>query len=301
MIIEQHALWGDEPTPERPATYTAYLADRIPAQEQKLFPTVVVCGGGGFTRIAEHEQEPVALAFLSAGYQAFVLNYVTSSTGDVAYPNPELDVAKMVATVRANADAWHIDPAKVAVVGFSAGGFVCASLAAQWKDRAFAAQVGDRPERIRPDAVVLGYPLLDLRVTRDEQLRDPRIDLRVPKTGGKTGRDLLNDYLSMVAGGEATEERLAEICPTTQVTRDCPPVFVWGTADDTTCPIAQVHAFAAALAGAGVSHEVHVFNAGGHGLSMANVTTEAQNAAEQAAVRPWFGLACAFLERVGVA
>ena len=37
MIIEQHALWGDEPTPERPATYTAYLADRIPAQEQKLF------------------------------------------------------------------------------------------------------------------------------------------------------------------------------------------------------------------------------------------------------------------------
>ena len=38
MIIEQHALWGDEPTPERPATYTAYLADRIPAQEQKLFP-----------------------------------------------------------------------------------------------------------------------------------------------------------------------------------------------------------------------------------------------------------------------
>ena len=143
--------------------------------------------------------------------------------------------------------------------------------------------------------------MLVLRVTRDEQLRDPRIDLRVPKTGGKTGRDLLNDYLSMVAGGEATEERLAEICPTTQVTRDCPPVFVWGTADDTTCPIAQVHAFAAALAGAGVSHEVHVFNAGGHGLSMANVTTEAQNAAEQAAVRPWFGLACAFLERVGVA
>ncbi|OUP08938.1 alpha/beta hydrolase [Collinsella sp. An2] len=301
MIIEQHALWGDESTAEHPATYTAYLADALPGKPDERRPAAVICGGGAFQRVAEHEQEPVAFAFLNAGYQAFVLDYVTNSTGDVSYPAPEADLAKMLATVRANAEAWRVDPDKVCAVGFSAGGFICASVATSWKDRDFASLVGDRPERIRPDAVVLGYPLIDLRVTRDERTRDPRIDLRVPKTGGKTGRDLLNDYLSMVVGGEATEERLKDVCPTTHVTRDVPPTFVWGTADDKTCPIVQVHAFAAALAREGVAHEVHVFDQGGHCLSVANRNTCFENEEQQRAVGAWFDLACAFLARQGVA
>ena len=299
MVIEQHALWGDDPTDEHPATFTAYLADPVPAREHAPRPAVVICGGGGFTNIAVHEQEPVAFAFLNQGYQAFVLDYVTSATGNVSFPNPEADLAKMVARVRANAQAWHVDPEKVAVVGFSAGGFICASLAAQWKTGPFAALTGERPDHIRPDAVVLGYPLLDMCVMRDERTRDPRIDLRVPKTGGKTGRDLLNDFISMVIGGEATDERMAEVCPTTHVSRDMPPTFVWGTADDRTCPIIQVYDLAGALARAGVAHELHVFDRGGHGLSVADVNTRADNADEQAAVRPWVDLACAFLERTG--
>ena len=299
MIIEQSALWADEPTEEHPATYTAYLADPVPAREKLPRPAVVICGGGGFTGIAPHEQEPVAFAFLTRGYQAFVLDYVTSATGNVSFPNPEADLAKMVARVRANAAAWNVDPDRVTVVGFSAGGFICASLAAQWKSGPFAALTGERPDHIRPDAVVLGYPLLDMRVMRDERTRDPRIDLRVPKTGGKTGRDLLNDFISMVIGGEATDERMAEVCPTTHVSRDMPPTFVWGTADDRTCPIIQVYDLAGALARAGVAHELHVFDRGGHGLSVADINTRADNADEQAAVRPWIDLACAFLERIG--
>ena len=122
----------------------------------------------------------------------------------------------------------------------------------------------------------------------------------MPKTGGKTGRDLLNDYLAMVVGGEATDERMAEVCPTTHVTRDMPPTFVWGTADDRTCPISQVYDLASACAAAGVAHEVHVFDRGGHGLSVADVNTCADNEEAQAAVRPWVGLAAAFLERCGI-
>lgn len=300
MIVESHALWGEEATPEHPATFTAYLAEPVPAQADALRPAMVVCGGGAFKLIAAHEQEPVALAYLNQGYQVFVLDYVTSSTGDVSFPHPEADLARMIAMIRANAAAWRIDPERVSVTGFSAGGFICASLAAGWKSGPFAAAVRARPEQIRPDAVVLAYPLLDLRVQRDEQLRDPRIDLRVPKTGGKTGRDLVMDYLAMIAGDEATEERLAALAPAGHVTRDMPPTFVWGAADDTTCPIIQVHELACAMARAGVSHEVHVFDRGGHGLSVANVNTRADNAAAQAAVAPWFDLACAFLARQGV-
>ena len=215
MIVENHALWGEEPTEEYPATFTYLGAEPLPDKPNGRRPAVIICGGGGFTHIAPHEQDPVASAFLDHGYQAFVLNYVTSSTGDVSFPHPQADLAKMVAAVRANADEWHVDPKRVCVVGFSAGGMICASLATQWKTGPFAALAGARPDDIRPDAVVLGYPLLDFAYVRDMQTRDPRIDLRVPKTGGKTGRDLLNDYLSMVTGGEATDEHLADICPTT--------------------------------------------------------------------------------------
>ena len=63
----------------------------------------------------------------------------------------------------------------------------------------------------------------------------------------------------------------------------------------------RFHEALAVLARAGVPHEVHVFDQGGHGLSMANVNTRTDNEAEQAVVRPWFDLACAFLTRRGVA
>lgn len=301
MIIETHALWGEEPVPDYPATFTSYLADANPKAPGALRPAVIICGGGSFTHIARHEQEPVALEFLAYGYQAFVLDYVTKETGDPSFPNPEADLAKMVARVRANAAEWRIDPARVCVVGFSAGAFACASLAAQWKEGLLSAATGEAAASIRPDAVVLGYPLLDLRVTRDEQTRDPRIDLRVPKTGGKTGRDLLMEYLSLVAGGEATEERLQEICPASHVSRAMPPTFIWATADDKTCPVRQVYDFASALSAAGVVHELHVFAAGGHGLSVANASTRVEGVEErQEAVAAWLPLAHAFLRRQGV-
>ena len=121
MIIENHALWGEEPTEDYPATFTYLGAEPLPDKPNGRRPAVIICGGGGFTHIAPHEQDPVAFAFLDRGYQAFVLNYVTSATGDVSFPHPQADLAKMIATVRANADEWHVDPKRVCIVGFSAG------------------------------------------------------------------------------------------------------------------------------------------------------------------------------------
>ena len=84
MIVENHALWGEEPTEEYPATFTYLGAEPLPDKPNGRRPAVIICGGGAFTHIAPHEQDPVAFAFLDHGYQAFVLNYVTSSTGDVS-------------------------------------------------------------------------------------------------------------------------------------------------------------------------------------------------------------------------
>ena len=304
MIIEQHALWGDETTPEHPATYTAYLADGVGEGSRDGRPAAIICGGGSFKTIAAHEKEPAALEFLNRGYQAFVLEYVTTETGDVTYPAPEADLACMVATVRANASSWHVDPEKVVVVGFSAGGFITASLATLWKDGPCAAAVGVRPDDIRPDAAIACYPVVDLAAWRAWKTRDPRIDLRVPKTGGKTGRDLVNEFFGALAGGEATDEQLTRISPVANVSRFMPPTFVWACADDHAVPVAPTYAFAQRMAEEGVPHELHIFDRGGHGLSVANANTVPEQAKDefderQEAVRPWIGLACAFLGRHG--
>ena len=190
MIVENHALWGEEPTEEYPATFTFLGAEPLPDKPNGRRPAVIICGGGGFTHIAPHEQDPVAFAFLDHGYQAFVLNYVTSATGDVSFPHPQADLAKMVATVRANADEWHVDPKRVCVVGFSAGGMICASLATQWKTGPFAGLAGARPEDVRPDAVVLGYPLLDLAyVPHHARFAPDAPDLCVGCVGRQDGAD----------------------------------------------------------------------------------------------------------------
>ena len=228
MIVENHALWGEEPTEDYPATFTYLGAEPLPDKPNGRRPAVIICGGGAFTHIAPHEQDPVAFAFLDHGYQAFVLNYVTSGTGDVSFPHPQADLAKMVATVRANADEWHVDPKRVCVVGFSAGGMICASLATQWKTGPFAALAGARPDDIRPDAVVLGYPLLDFAYVRDMQTRDPRIDLRVPKTGGKTAGRKVKGTIHWVAEKTAlkAEVRLYDYLIETDESGNVPKDFI---------------------------------------------------------------------------
>ena len=167
MIVENHALWGEEPTEEYPATFTYLGAEPLPDKPNGRRPAVIICGGGAFTHIAPHEQDPVAFAFLDHGYQAFVLNYVTSATGDVSFPHPQADLAKMVATVRANADEWHVDPKRVCVVGFSAGGMICASLATQWKSGPFAGPCrgssGGHPSRCRGAGLSIARPCLCAR------------------------------------------------------------------------------------------------------------------------------------------
>ena len=67
MIIETYALWGEEPVPDYPATFTSYLADANPKAPGALRPAVIICGGGSFTHIARHEQGPWRWSFSPMG------------------------------------------------------------------------------------------------------------------------------------------------------------------------------------------------------------------------------------------
>ena len=118
---------------------------------------VLILPGGSYERIAPAESEPVALAFLAAGIQAFVLEY---SVLPRRWPQPFLEGAAALAWLRVHAEEYGFRPDRVAVCGFSAGGHLAGWLAARWDHPMLKQQLGLSPEQVRPDAAVLGYPVV---------------------------------------------------------------------------------------------------------------------------------------------
>lgn len=115
----------------------------------KKRPAMLVLPGGGYHFISEREGEPIALRFAAKGYQTFVLRYSLNCAGDDAFQ----DALHAMRTIHANAEDWHIDPNKVAVSGFSAGGNLAVWLA--------SGAIRVTPEE-KPNALVLGYPVVSL-------------------------------------------------------------------------------------------------------------------------------------------
>ena len=107
-------------------------------------PAVLVLPGGGYMFCSDREAEPVAMPYLAAGFQAFVLRYGTLE--HAKWPKPLKDYEKAMALIRKNAEKWHVIPDQIAVVGFSAGGHLAGAAATMSVNR--------------PNAAVLGYAVL---------------------------------------------------------------------------------------------------------------------------------------------
>ena len=120
------------------AELTAYLQDSGEECRIQKRPAVVICPGGGYEFCSFREGEPVALELLSKGYQTFVLRY---STAPDSFPTALLELAGAVAMVRLRAAEWNIIPEQVAVMGFSAGGHLAASLGVFWNQEFLSALV----------------------------------------------------------------------------------------------------------------------------------------------------------------
>jgi len=126
------------------ATLTGYVLDHSDELlNARIRPAVLVLPGGGYFMTSDREAEPVALAYLAEGFNAFVLRYAVGV--DAPFERSFADAQAGLAWLRDNADQLGIDPAKVAVVGFSAGGHLAACLGT----------VADA----KPGALVLGYPV----------------------------------------------------------------------------------------------------------------------------------------------
>ncbi|UJF34437.1 alpha/beta hydrolase [Paenibacillus hexagrammi] len=220
-----------------------------PAEGEGIRSAIIVCPGGGYVRRAPHEGEPVALWLNSLGISAFVLHYRVAPN---RHPLPLQDAQRAIRTVRHYAKEWSIDPNRLGILGFSAGGHLTSTAATHFDDGNPQADDPVETYSSRPDLQVLCYPV----ITFGEHTH----------AGSK---------LSLL-GESPDEEWVRQLSNETRVTPDSPPAFLWHTADDAAVPVENSLQYAAALSRQQVPFELHVFPSGVHGLGLAESHPEAK-------------------------
>lgn len=215
-------------------------------------PAFIICPGGAYEMCCAREGEPIALSLISKSFQSFVLNY---SVGEHAvYPAPLVDVSMAVCHVKENATEYNVDPNKIFVLGFSAGGHLAAAYGVFWNTD-IAGFDGMEDGFNRPAGVVPCYPV----ITPDED----------------TGH--FKSY-SNICGGDDKVSLLADrYNPAKNVSSDTVPMFLWHTLSDSCVPVDSTLIMANALKCAGIPFELHIYPKGGHGLSLANAETAIGN------------------------
>src|SRR5690606_3062296 len=154
--VEAIPLWPGEPPGGSEDGFVPTLTPFLLEGDAPRGAGVVVPGGGYGTR-AEHERTPIARRFNEAGFHTFRLDERVSPN---RHPAPLMDAARAVRMVRALAEEWRVKPDKIAVLGFSAGGHLTASLAVFYDGGEPDADDPVAQASARPDAVVLCYPVI---------------------------------------------------------------------------------------------------------------------------------------------
>ena len=226
-------------------TYFLAASDRLKNSQSR--PLVLICPGGGYSYTTDREAEPLALAFASRGYHAAVLRYPCAPA---RFPTALVSLGQAMLWLRANAEAFHIDPQRLCLSGYSAGGHLAASMGVFWKEAFLHELLGCTAEDIRPQALLLGYPVMD----------------SVGEVGDRYS-------IANLVGETADEAAVAYQSLPDRVTDCVPPTFLWHTDTDELVAVENSIRFAAALKCSGVSLEMHIYSLGVHGLSLSNAVT----------------------------
>lgn len=219
--------------------------------------TIIVCPGGGYGTLAPHEADPVAQWLNTLGINAFVLRYRLGPR----YRHPAMlhDATRAVRVVRFNARNNSLDPTRIGVLGFSAGGHLAATACTLFddadalaKDAKDANNAKDPIDRVssRPDLGVLLYPVITFT--------EPAAHL-----GSRTN----------LIGENPTQAQIDELSLEKRVTKRTPPAFLFHTFDDAGVPVANSILYASALHAAGVAVELHCYEHGPHGVGLARDDT----------------------------
>lgn len=225
------------------------IAVYLPAKRNATGEAVVICPGGGY-HILAYDWEGIDMAswLNSKGIAAIVLTYrlPIASSNIIPHKSPLMDAQRALRTVRANAEKWNLDPAKIGVMGFSAGGHLASTLSTHFDAGDPSSQ--DLVERVscRPDFSILVYPVISFS---DE----------ITHAGSKQA--LL---------GEDPDPKLVEYYSNElQVNENTPPAILIHSADDNAVPVENSIVYFSAIKEYNKQSELHIYPYGGHGYSLA--------------------------------
>lgn len=252
LTVDPIYLWDEKPlvAPDREhiKDQRVYAVDNPsmipywPAAAKANGTAVVIFPGGGYVRLAiDHEGHDIAKWFAARGVAAFVVKYRMQEHG---FPAPLLDGLRAVRQVRKHAKDWRIDPAKVGVIGFSAGGHLAAGIATRYD---FAQDKDDPLGTIsaRPDFAILGYPVITLE-----------------------GADAHAGSRKALLGDNPDPRLVSDNSLQKQVKAGIPPVFMLHGIGDQSVPVGNSLAFFTEVQKHSKQSELHVYQTGIHGVGM---------------------------------
>ncbi len=266
---------------DKKAKLTVYIPDETAngIDKARIRPAVLIIPGGGYTHIGIREGEPIAIKFLSEGFIPFVLEY---STKNSSYPTQQVEASLAMALIRGYGVKFNANQYKVAVIGFSAGAHLACSLSCIYDEKKVKEALSNVEyfkknglDKIKADALILCYPVIssDKNVWHKGSFE--------ALTNGDNG---LMDRLSL-------EKR---------INAGFPPTYIWHTTTDQSVPTQNSLLLALALQKNNIPYELHIYEKGIHGLSLANKTVSVTEPDISYGVENWFNEAIAFLKAHGV-
>ncbi len=215
---------------------------QITAYPAKSKGAVVIFAGGGYAMKANHEGPVMAEWLRSAGITCFVVDY---RVAPYRHPAEISDAMRAVKYVRFYADRYNIDSDKIAVMGFSAGGHLAGSVSVHYDKKMYEDTDRIDKESCRPDAAILGYPVIDMGYYRHDGSRQNLL--------GQSSTEKMNDFMSLHK----------------HVNENTPETFLWHTSTDRAVPVMNSLLYAQALSAENIPFELHIYPLGAHGLGLA--------------------------------
>ena len=253
----------------------AYLADSVPDYDYKR-KAILVIPGGGYSRVcSDREGEPIAMAFIPYGYQAFVLHY--SVGRKEVFPSQLIEASLAMKHIRDNAEEYNIDPDSVFAVGFSAGGHLTASLGTLWHLKEIYDAIDMPYGYNKPTGIMPIYPV----ISADADFGH------------------LPSFYNLFGTDTPTQEQLDAASLERHVDERTSPAFLMHTSEDEIVPVENSLVFAKAMAKAGLKFELHIYPEGQHGIALSNpITSINVEGFQDKSVAKWVSAAAEWAERI---